>query len=516
MSKPPKISKEQAVRELARRKGLLAELGSFRLEDYLFDKQLAFVLDKADFKTAVTTRRSGKTRSIAADLPYTAISHPDVIVLYITLSRVNAKRLIWPEFKNINEQFQLGGKVNESELSITFPNKSRLYLIGASDQSSIENFRGLAIKKVYIDEAQSFPAYIAALIDEVIGPALMDHAGQLIVTGTPPAVLSGYFFDLCKDPIKSKGWSHHFWSFFDNPKLPFLKEGKTHQDMLQRELNRRGVTVDDPSVQREWFGKWVQDENSLVYKYSPTRNHYDHLPKSDWHYIVGLDLGFKDADAIAVLAYSEQHPETYLVEEVVTRGQDISALVGQIETICSKYAVDKIVVDTGGLGKKITEEISKRFSVPMMAAEKQRKQEYIELMNDCLRTGKLMARRDSRFAQDATAVEWDHSKSTPDRRIISDRFHSDIADAVLYAWRESYAYTYKVPKVEPEFGTAAWSDAQSDMIFQAELERLEEAKTVEEDLKERYEPEQDLDSIQRLDRPKIRYQTRFDRKKKLP
>ena len=39
-----------------------------------------------------------------------------------------------------------------------------------------------------------------------------------------------------------------------------------------------------------------------------------------------------------------------------------------------------LVVDTGGLGKKITEEISKRHQIPMQAAEKIRKVEYIELM----------------------------------------------------------------------------------------------------------------------------------------
>src|SRR6266446_1444722 len=103
------ISKRQALEELARRKGIIASQGSFRLEDYLFDKQLAFVQDPAPFKEATTTRRAGKTISCAADLTHTALETPEVIVLYITLSRKNAKRLVWPEFKKLNERFQLGG-----------------------------------------------------------------------------------------------------------------------------------------------------------------------------------------------------------------------------------------------------------------------------------------------------------------------------------------------------------------------------------------------------------------------
>lgn len=513
MKKPPTISKALALQELARRKGLIASPGTFRLEDYLFDKQLAFVRDPSPFKVAVTTRRAGKTISCVADLLHTAVVAEGSINLYITLSRKNAKRLVWPELKRLNSRFGLGGEANESDLSMHFPNGSFIYILGAADRGSIEDFRGLAIKKVYLDEAQSFPEYIRELIDDVLGPALMDYAGQLILIGTPGPVPTGYFFDL-RD---NTGWAHHAWTYWDNPKLDFLKTGLSHQDMLDRELKRRGVAPDDPSIQREWFGKWVVDENSLVYHWSKPINHYDKLPLLKWHYIIGLDLGFDDADAIALLAYSEGSPATYLVEERVTRGQDISQLAAQVQSICDKYPVDKIVVDTGGLGKKITEEISKRFSIPMVAAEKNRKNEYIELMNDAMRTGKLFIKDGSQFAQDSLKVEWDHDHSTPDRKVIAKRFHSDIADAVLYAWRESYSYTYVKPIEEPEYGTKPWGDKLANDMFEAELERLEEAKeplqSLEDAWREQHDPREMVDKLQRLDRPKLRYQALFDKKK---
>jgi hypothetical protein len=428
MAPKPRVTRQAALEELARRQGKLAQSGSFLLENYLFDKQLAFVKDPAPFKTAVTTRRAGKTIACAADLMHTATSCPGIIVLYITLSRQNAKRLVWPTIHKLNGQFGLNGVANEADLSMKFPNGSTLYVLGAADRTAIENFRGLPLKKVYLDESQSFPSYIEPLVDEVIGPALMDYDGQLILIGTPSPIPNGYFYDL----TKNNKWSHHFWSFFDNPKMPFLKMGKTHQDMLDRELIRRGVKVDDPSIQREWFGRWVVDENSLVYRYNAPKNDFKALPSPSsglthaWTYIIGVDLGFKDADAIAVLAYSAGHPETYLVDEVVTRGQDISALCAQIDEITKRYDIEKIIVDAGGLGKKITEEIAKRFLIPMVPAEKTRKNEYIELMNDALRRGHFKIKATSLAAHDATKVEWDHDRSTPDKMVISDRFHSDI------------------------------------------------------------------------------------------
>lgn len=440
---------------------------SFDLKSYLFDKQLEFVLDPAPFKEATTTRRAGKSTSCVADLTDTALQTPDCVVLYITLSRKNAKRLVWPEFKKLNKRFRLGGQPNESDLSLTYPNGSVAYLLGAKDRASIEDMRGLPVKKAYLDEAQSFPAYMKELIDDVIGPALMDHAGTLCLIGTPGPVPVGYFFEL----TKNKAWSHHFWSFFDNPFIAF-KSGKTHQEILDRELKRRGVTIEDPSIQREWFGKWVVDRKSLVYQYHDVICHYETLPKGvAFTYILGVDLGFDDADALAVLAYSDHGGETYLVHEVVARKQDLAALCGQIDLLQKKYDISKIVIDTGGLGKKIAEEMGKRYLIPMVAAEKHRKFEYIELMNDALRTGKLKIKAQSHFAQDANKVEWNLDKSTPDKKVISDRFHSDICEAVLYAWRESYSYTFK-KEVKTKPGSSEWFKEEEDRMFQSEFEKL--------------------------------------------
>ena len=508
MATLPSITKKQAYDLLAHKKGLIPKPYTFKLEDYLFDKQLAFVLDPAPFKMAVTTRRAGKSTSCVTDLTHTAINSPGSTCLYITLSRKNAKRLVWPEFKKLNHKFTLGIEFNESDLSATFPNGSIVYLLGAADRNSIEDFRGLAIKKVYLDESQSFPSYIEQLIDDVLGPALMDHDGQLILIGTPGPVPAGYFYDL----TKNDSWAHHSWSFFDNPKLAFLAKGLTHQDMLSRELTRRGVGMKDPSIQREWFGKWVVDENSLVYHYNKQRNDYGTLPSGEWIYILGVDLGYEDSDAIAVIAYSESHPDTYVLDERIQRHQDLTQLCAQIDELTKLYPIQKIVVDTGGLGKKITEEISKRYSIPMVAAEKTRKVEYIELMNDALRTGRLKIKASSRFAHDSMKVEWDNDKSTPDRRIISSRFHSDICEAVLYAWRESYFYTYHSQPAQPAYGSEAYWRQQAEMMLDTKLEQLAQAKEDSTDVLADSAIDIDNSRVQSTDRPQGRYHAMFNRK----
>jgi len=396
----------------------------FKLEDFCFDKQLAFVTDPESFATGVCGRRSGKTIACAADLIYTATQRPGVTCLYITLSRANAKRIIWPELLRINRHYKFGGHPDNTELSLSFANGSIIYASGAKDSSEIEKFRGLALALVYIDESQSFRPYIQQLIDDVIAPALFDYNGRLRTIGTPGPVPAGFFFEIGK----SAQWSHHSWTMFDNPWL-LKKSGKTPQELLERELKRRGVTVDDPTIQREVFAKWVVDFESLLFKYSEELNHYDKLPYTKANYVIGVDIGHDDADAIATIGWSEFLPEAYLENEIVTTKQGITELANQIQAEIARVgenSVLSIVMDTGGLGKKIAVEIRQRFGIPIEAAEKSRKFEYVELLNDAMRTRRFRAKKDSRFAQDCLLVEKEIDLTQPDKIKVSDKYHSDV------------------------------------------------------------------------------------------
>ncbi len=465
------ITSTKAVLKAQSRRKKAAE-SVFDVSTYLFPEQLAFIKDPSPNKLAVCSRRSGKTIACAADLIETALNHANTVSIYITLSRNNAKKIIWREIKKINRDYKLGGQENLSELSMTFPNHSIIYLSGAKDTNEIEKFRGLAIKKVYMDEAQSFREYLKDLIDDVLAPALMDYAGTLVMIGTPGPIPTGYFHEASTE---KSNWSKHAWTFWNNPFI-LAKSKMTHQQMIDRELKRRGVSITDPSIQREWFGKWVLDSDSLLLHYDSNKNHYAALPNiipKKYAYIMGIDLGFDDADAIAVLAYEENSPNTYLVEEKVVAQQGLTELVDQIQLLRSKYDISKIVIDQGGLGKKLAEEMRRRHSIPVEPADKARKMEHIAFLNDHLRTGRFKAKGASKFAQDSYLVEIDRDKSTPDKIKVSDKYHSDIIDAVLYAFVASPAFSYQTPIEGPKYGSKEWAESQETEMFDMELERLQ-------------------------------------------
>lgn len=460
----------EEVKELARHivRNELIPKRDFDPNRYCFPEQVAFIQDPAKFKTAVCSRRSGKTIACAVDLVRTAQSKDRIVCLYITLSRNNAKKIIWPELLELNRSFRLNGQVNETDLSITFPNRSVIYCSGAKDKTEIEKFRGLALALCYIDESQAFKTYIEQLIDEVISKALFDHDGVLCLIGTPGAVPTGFFYDCAHSPE----WSHHAWTMFQNPHLE-RKSGKTPRQLLQRELDRKGIGEEDPTIQRECFGRWVTDPNALVFRYDAARNHYVQLPKLH-SFVLGVDLGWDDADAISVLGWSHHSKEVYLVEEVVKAKQGITELAGQISALIQTYSPLSVVMDTGGIGKKVAEEMQARYSLPIQAAEKSRKFEYIEFVNDALRTGQLFAKKDSHFAQDAMLLEWD--REVDGRLKIADGFHSDAADSLLYAFRESLHWL-SVPLLEkPKAGTPAFYAAQEDEMEKIAEDRLRDSK----------------------------------------
>lgn len=437
----------------------------FSIEEHCFDKQRAFILDPAKFKTGVCSRRAGKTEACAADLFDSALRYPGTNSLYITLSRTTAKRIIWKCLLGLRKKYAPDAKLDAIELSITFSNGSTIYCSGAKDESEIEKFRGMALKKVYIDECQSFRPYIQQLIDDIIVPALYDYDGSLVLIGTPGPVCAGYFYDASHGP----GWSHHKWTMLDNPWMK-IKSGKEPYEILAAERERRGVTEGDPTYRRESMGEWVQDVESLVYRFNPVKNNFYMVPKGRMEYIFGVDIGYNDADAIAVLGYSYEDKVCYLVEEVVKDKQNITQLVEQINLLREKYKPVRMVMDAGALGKKIQAEIQQRHSIPLEAAEKTRKLEYIELLNDDLRTGKLKTLPGSKFEQDTYLVQWD--RSTPAKPKISDTYHTDIGDAVLYAWRECkhYLFTEVVEKVSPN------STRYMELLEEKEAEAMERSK----------------------------------------
>lgn len=432
------------------------------IQDTAIGAQNSFVLDSSRSIAALTTRRAGKSTGLALRFFRTLLKYPGCYCPYIAITRDSAKNIMWPVLQEQAIRFKIDAAFTESNLTMTLKNGSRLQLWGANVEGFIARLKGIKTPGAAIDEAQDFRAFIESLIDDVLTPATADYTdGWIAVTGTPGPIPQGFFYDIT---AKGKhGYSTHNWSLFDNPYLPNPR--KFVNDLKLK----KGWSDTHPTLLREYYGKWVLDLDVLLVRYVEHLNHFDSLPNNKFSYVLGIDLGYNDADALAVLGWSEQDNCTYLVEETLATKQGITELVDQINLLSKKYNISKMIIDEGGLGKKLAEEMRRRHSIPVQAAEKSRKMETIAFLNDALRTGKFKAKRTSRFAEDSKKVQIDKDRSTPDRIVVKANYHSDIIDAVLYAFKESHAFTFTKQIKKPDYGTEAWQRQQvEDMEAAAE------------------------------------------------
>lgn len=467
------VSKTALLKELIDRKSAQSEQKVIELNPN-FPTQNAFILDASQLISAQCSRRAGKTNGLAYRFVKTMERYPKSQCIYLGLTRDSAKNAMWPALQDVNERFKLNCVFTESKLTMRHPNGAVLHIYGADMPNFRARLKGRKCPGIAVDEAQDFGPHLEKLLDDALIPMLSDYKdGWLAVTGTPGPVPQGYFFDITKN--RKGGFSHHEWTLFDNPNMP------NPRGFVEKLKKDKEWPDDHPTLRREYLNQWVLDVHALWVQYSAEKNHYDILPvEHKWNYVLGVDIGFKDADAIAVVAWSDTSPTTYLVEESVQTKQGITELVAMIDALQKKYNAYKIVMDEGGLGKKIGEEIRRRFGCPLLPAEKTQKQDNVEFLNDDMRLGKFKAKKDSRFAQDSYLVQIDWEKSTPKKIVLKKAYHSDIIDAVLYAYRDSFAFTHKpdAPSA-PAWGTKEWAEQQSTGMFERELEGLQKEQEVE-------------------------------------
>lgn len=465
------ISPKSAAKELARREA--SSIATVIPLDPLFPKQNAFVEDTSKFIDAQCSRRAGKSTGLGIRYLRTMQRYPRSKCFYLALTRDSAKEIMWPVLLELNDKFNLGCTFIESKLTVVHPNGAKLQLYGADMKNFVKRLKGQKSPGIGIDEAQDFGTHLQSLIDDVLTPMLADYTdGWLAITGTPGPVPQGYFFDVTQN--KRYGYTHHEWTILDNIYMP---NPKAFIDDLKI---KREWTEDHPTLRREWQNQWVLDVEALWIQYNASKNDFQELPKlqpgNKYSYILGIDWGFKDSDALAVLAYSDESSITYLVDELVTPKQGITELVNQVQEIRKKYDISKIVMDEGGGGKKMAEEMRRQHAIPVEPAEKIRKQETVEFFNDALRTSRFMARSGTRFVKDSYLVQIDWDKSTPNKIIIKKQPHSDIIDAVIYGFKCSPAYAWEKPApTKPHVGTKEWADAQESEMWDKAVEHHQEA-----------------------------------------
>jgi hypothetical protein len=187
-----------------------------------FPQQLNFVQDPAKLKALWCTRRASKSYTAGLYMVYECLTNPGINCLFIGLTRLSAKGIIWKDIlKVINKKYDLGATFQGTELIMTFPNGSIIKLTGIdADEDEMDKELGKKYRLVCIDEASFYTINMNRLVYGVLKPAVADpnkhgDRGTICLMGTSSNFTKGLFYDITTGV--EPGWSLHTWTAFDNP-----------------------------------------------------------------------------------------------------------------------------------------------------------------------------------------------------------------------------------------------------------------------------------------------------------
>lgn len=399
----------------------------------LFLEQLEFALSPSRFVAAVCSRRAGKTTVCAVKCVQELLDTPNSLGMYLALTDKSVENIFMPIVLPLLDKYGVRYKKKSDE--IYFSNGSKLALLGANDRRKIETFRGVKLLFCIIDEAASFSEKILHyLIDQVLTLSLMDLQGQLMLIGTPAAHCKGFFYDVTEKKKQGK-WIIKKWNAFSNPHV----QENFNKD-IEDFLDRKKCDRNSPSFRREYLGHWCTDEESLMIK-SPTLTSITDFSLQGWRTVLGVDFGFKDETAFCIIGWRRNNPKAFVLKSYGIVGASVTEISNELHKIKDRYNPCRIVGDPAGASKIIMKEFCDKHKIYMEVAQKSNKAHYVEILNDAVINDNLVF--DVSFTGELVE-EIDKCVWNEERTRELEGVKCDQIDAMLYAYRESLAFTEKI------------------------------------------------------------------------
>lgn len=432
----PGLLREMLIAEALRR-GILGRGGAAvaeQIESETFPQQRAFIEDESKRITLKTPRRAAKTESIIRKMFRKMKLMPGSITPYISVTRENAKRIVWLRLQVMAARYGLPVVFNHTDLTVRdTTNNSQIWVTGLATQKELAKIRGNKYGLAVLDECQSILIDMEQFIKSDLVPALGDLRGQLVCAGTPDPWRRNKFWYEVRNSGKPqyKRWVHHSWQLTDN--TFFLDPVGYLREILEEE----GYAEDDPQYRAEYLGEdAISTSNLVIDSFNYDRNCLD---GSEWdlferlpgyHYLLSIHPRFKRSTAFVVACYSSSKRHAVFAESFFIPGMDPEAAFTAAELLLQKYPLTAIVVNEEGLGKKVADELNQRYSLPILPAETRDEKMQFAFMNSDLRTGRLQV---VPLMNEKLIEQWENVLWDADRERIAEGQECDLYGAMGYA-----------------------------------------------------------------------------------
>lgn len=283
--------------------------------------------DDKRFCVTVAHRRAGKTVARINKLLKSAVECKKLNPRfgYVAPYYVQAKDIAWLYLKHYAAPIlQYGGKINESELSITLPHNQAVIRLYGADNA--ERLRGLYFDGLVLDEAQGIAK---SVLTTIILPALSDRQGWLDCSGTPRGWenMLGELVKIAKS--RPDQWCLQILKASQTGILPLDELERQRQLMSENEYNQEFECDFDAAITGAVYGKqMVVAQNDGRIGEVPL---YDGVPVN-----TAWDLGYDDATAIWFWQLVGKN-EIRLIDYYEANGEDITHYCDVINNRGYKY-----------------------------------------------------------------------------------------------------------------------------------------------------------------------------------
>ena len=314
---------------------------------------------------------------------------------------------------------------NPDDRRLTFPSGATITFGYLESEVDKLRYQGAEIQYLGVDEATQFPESRARyLMSRLRRHASFPVPIRARFTANPGGIGHDWVFNGFVKP----GAKGRFIPALakDNPSIDFDEYMMTLDvlDPITKEQLKNGV--------------WIRDGGGLVYgQFNEERNFIGRheIPDLQYH-ICALDFGVNDQNAITVLGWRDHDPCIYVRQSYRLRGL-VDEVASEVVNLDKTFHFDKIVGDTGGMGKLFQEELRRRYHLPVDPAQKVNKWGYVSLFNAALARGSIKVLREECID---LVDEWLALPKTADGEAEADGFLNHAADSCLYGWRACNAF----------------------------------------------------------------------------
>jgi phage terminase large subunit len=220
--------------------------------------------DTHRFRVAICGRRFGKTHLAIRELAKFA-RIPGKRCFYVAPTYRQAKQIVWDKLKYRLQDLRWVDKVNESDLTITLVNGSKISLRGADNPDSL---RGVGLDFIVLDEF--------AMIDpkawyEVLRPTLSDQSGHAMFISTPMGT-GNWAKDLFDLALDSEDWASWQYTTLDGGRVPEDEVEAAKRDMDERTFRQEYLATFESFAGRIYYAfdranivKFTVDTPEVIY-----------------------------------------------------------------------------------------------------------------------------------------------------------------------------------------------------------------------------------------------------------